>query len=207
MEDGGTTWKAQRPSREGPLGAISCPSTAMCSVVGTTTGNAAGAVIATTKGGATWTRQTSRRGARTSSESLARPLGTTTASGGGAGNAGLVIAITNGGSTWTSQPLPTGIAYLTDVSCPTAAECWTAGVTANAAEIITTAPVIRAGMPPSGAATSPGGTNLERLTVAGCGLLAGGLRILATRSFGRSPKESGPQRGPMLPATALICEG
>lgn len=118
------------PSRPGAINGVSCPSTAFCVAVGTTSSISGTGYIATsTDGGTTWTSEIapsgvgSFSGVSCASTSDCVAVGTTVFDAG----VGVVATTTDGGTTWTSQTVPSGVSQLNDVSCPSTSTCVAVG--------------------------------------------------------------------------------
>ena len=136
--DGGVTWTSQTvPSGVQILSAVACPAaTSDCIAVGYTVdslGSANGAtIVATTNGGATWANRTvpaglgSLSGVACPSASECTAVGGTSNTNGGPAS-GAIIATTDGGTTWRGQTIPSGVAYLRGVACPSTSGCTAVG--------------------------------------------------------------------------------
>ena len=113
---GSSAWTWQNPLPQGNgLNSISCPTTAVCFVVGDV-----GTILATTNGGSTWTGEASPT-TRTL-RGISCPNTTTCYA---VGDGGIILK-TGDGATWFQQPSGTA-ANLNGISCPSSSECMTVG--------------------------------------------------------------------------------
>lgn len=126
--DGGASWQqASVPPGTPGLGSVSCTSARRCIAVGAT-------ILVSSDGGRTWKVQTVQGGVGPLTSISCTTTAHCLAVGGNP--AGIVdatapaisVATSDGGSTWSDVSLPPGSASLDQVTCPSAAECFTAGV-------------------------------------------------------------------------------
>lgn len=115
--DGGATWTNHLLSEVTGV-TLSCPSATTCFAVGSGTGT--DIVIKTTDGFSTW-----------SDLSLPTPylesISCASTANCMAVGQNVAFATTDGGSTWAAQTMPSGVADLSSVSCPSATTCYAVG--------------------------------------------------------------------------------
>ena len=147
--NGGTTW-AGDPVPVGLAGlfGVSCGSTVDCEAVGLSSSGEA-ALVGTTSGGTTWSAQTlpvglgQLFGVSCPSAADCYTVGSDSNiyTGGNSGDDAAILATTDGGTTWSPQAVPTGIAGLQGIACPTTSTCFAVGtdtVEADGSGVITT---------------------------------------------------------------------
>jgi len=151
--DGGATWASHAFSGQS-MGSLACPSTTRCVALGTQTGvsGQSGVVMSTTDGGLSWQAGTLPSGfsvdylshvtcageahcyalglisvANPGPEVM--PDGGSSYSSGATILVGAVAASDDGGATWQLKPLPADVPQpqLSQISCPTARDCWVSG--------------------------------------------------------------------------------
>jgi photosystem II stability/assembly factor-like uncharacterized protein len=143
--NGGATWKSEKvPAGVGILFAVSCKTTTDCVAAGVGTTTGLGTVLLTSNRGKTWAAESVAGSSGLSAVSCPTTSRCTVAGSAESPGDGVdsestgpfVASSIDGGRAWKRATLPTGIAGLSTVSCPTRTECWVGGATETQAALV-----------------------------------------------------------------------
>ena len=130
--NGGVTWTGGAPLTNMFVDSISCPSTTVCTAIGSDESTGDLAVAGTTDGGTNWDNETlpgSLSVVVSGAFDISCSSPTACTAVGQEGGTGIAVATNDGGSTWSSEntPTPAPAWSLSGVSCPVADGCTAVG--------------------------------------------------------------------------------